>query len=215
MDAMYRKKSREAEAKSGKKNKENHVADQYNPKIRPRETHPDSVSAEKRISKNLNQLNRRLVDHPSGKAVRQKEEMLATEDRGAKVVTMAAKVKAPVPAAIIISCAIIAVVFMYMLSLSIQIEEYSYSIDQLSSEIAELKEESTKLEVQLEGKYDLDEVERIATQDYGMVASSSLPKKYVSITENEDLWQEAEVEEETEKKGFFASLFGKNEEKGE
>ena len=148
MDAMYRKKSREAEGKTGRKEKETHVADQYSPKIRPRETHPDSVDTEKRISKNLNQLNRRLVDHPAAKSGRKKEEILSTEDRGAKVITMAAKVKAPVPAAIIISCAIIAIVFMYMLSLSIQIEEYSYAIDQLSSEIAELKEESTKLEVQ-------------------------------------------------------------------
>lgn len=214
MDAMYRKKAKEAEealTKAKKRKKDGHVADRYDPKIRPRETHPDAVDAGKRISKNLNKLNRRLVDTPSGKLV--KEEAVAiNEDRGAKVVTHAAKVKASAPMAVIFSCALIAIVFMYVLSLYIQIDEYSYSIDQMEAQIAELKEEATKLEVQLESKYDLDEVERIATQEYGMVASSTLPKKYVSVTESEDVWQEAEEEEE---EGFFSGFFGRSAPEGE
>lgn len=212
MDAMYRKKAKEAEealTKAKKQKKDGHVADDYDPKIRPRETHPDAVDSKKRISENLNELNRRLVDTPQGKT----EAVRANEDRGAKVVTHAAKVKAPVPIAVIFSCALIAVVFMYVLSLYIQIDEYAYNIDQMESQIAELKEEATKLEVQLEGKYDLDEVERIATQEYGMVASSTLPKKYVSVTESEDVWKAAE--EEVEEKGFFSKLFGRSAPEGE
>jgi len=74
-------------------------------------------------------------------------------------------------------------------------------------QIAVLKEEAGRLEVQLENKYDLAEVERIATQEYGMVASSSLPKKYVSVTEDGDVWQETEQQEE--KRSFFQNLFEK------
>ena len=216
MDTMYRNKARDAEEGiSGRKaeRKETHVADSYSPKVRPRETHPDEISPEKRISKNLNKLNRRLVDTPAGEMVRGKEEKSeaeAGEDRGIKVVTRTAARVAPVPLAMIFSCALIAVVFMYMLSLNVQIEEYSYSIDLMESQIAELKEEATKLEVQLENKYDLDEVERIATQEYGMVAASSLPKKYVSVIEEKDVWEEAEKEE-----SFYDKLFQSKNEDGE
>ena len=63
MDAMYRKKAREAEEalKAQKQEKKAHVADDYNAKIRPRESHPDQVSSEKRISKNLNKLNEKIM----------------------------------------------------------------------------------------------------------------------------------------------------------
>ncbi len=195
MDTMYRKKAKEQEesVSVAQKQKKHHASDNYSPKLRPRETHPDAIDPEKRISKNLNKLNRELVFTPGTK---EKQELaLAEEDRGAKVVTRAAAAKKPIPYAFIATCVLIAAVFMYMLSLSIQIEEYSYSIDQMQTQITKLKEEATRLEVQLESKFDLDEVERIATQEYGMVASSTLPKKYVSVAEATDVWQQTEEEE--------------------
>ncbi len=219
MDTMYRKKARELEeqlSEQKNQNKKKHVSDSFRPKVRPRETHPDPVDAQQRISENLNQLNRRLVEHPAGALARGKQkaqEVAAVgEDRGDKVVTRAAGIKAPAPLAIIFSCALIAVVFMYMLTLYVQIEEYSHSIDVMESEIAELKDEATQLEVQLENKYDLDEVERIATQEYGMVAASSLPKKYISVTQEKDVWQETETEKEN---SFWDSVFEKNGKSGE
>ena len=213
MDTMYRNKNREAEEaiSSAKKQKKSHASDSYRPKVRPRETHPDAISADQRISKNLNHLNRRLVETPAVELSneRKKEEFaMAEEDRGVKVETRAAGIKAPFPIAVIVTCILIASVFMYMLSLYVQIEEYSHSIDTMESEIAHLREEATQLEVQLENKYDLDEVERIATQEYGMVAASSLPKKYVSVAAEEDVWQEAEAEEE---ESLFSGLFQKSE----
>lgn len=215
MDTMYRKKAKEAEEalSQAKEQKKHHVSDDYSPKLRPRETHPDAIDPEKRISKNLNKLNRELVQTPGAKE--KQEVSLAEEDRGAKVVTRSAVAKAPIPLTFIFSCVLIAVVFMYMLSLSVQIEEYSYSIDQMQSEITKLKEEATRLEVQLESKFDLDEVERIATQEYGMVSSSALPKKYVSVAEATDVWQPAEEESEGGLAGLFQdilSLFRSEEE---
>lgn len=221
MDTMYRKKSRKAEealASSKESRQENHAADDYSPKIRPRETHPDSVDAKKRISGNLNKLNRNLVEHPL-EAKRGDMQAISetTEDHGAKVVTSTSAVSAPIPLAFIFSLAVLAGVFMYVVSLYVQVEEYSHSIDVMESRIAELKEEVTQLEVQLESKYDLDEVERIATQEYGMVVASSLSKKYISVSAEEDIWQESEKEEE--KENFFEQIIsgvktflGKNEE---
>ncbi len=205
MDTMSRKKTREAveSLTSAKENgRENHVADDFRPKVRPRETHPDSVNAKKRISGNLHKLNRSLVEHPK----EEKGEIVRKEDNGARVETRAAAVSAPIPLAFIFSLFILVAVFMYMVSLNVQVEEYSHSIDVMESRIAELKEETTQLEVQLESKYDLDEVERIATQEYGMVLGSTLSKKYISVSSEEDVWQETEKVEE--KENFFSQIVG-------
>ncbi len=218
MDTMYRKKSRRAEESiSAEKvhKKEKHASAGYKPKLRPREAHPDSVDAKKRISRNLKQLNRNLVEHPA--KPEDAVPMTAEEDRGVRVVTRAARVTAQIPFALIFSVAVLAVVFMYVVSLYVQVEEYSHSIDVMESHIAQLKEEATQLEVQLESKYDLDEIERIATQEYGMVVSSSLSKKYISVSPKEDVWQESEKKED--EPGFFENfissvkaILGKNEE---
>ncbi|MBR3836511.1 MAG: hypothetical protein IKJ74_00055 [Clostridia bacterium] len=210
MDTMYRngaKENEEALSAQKKQEKRKHASDSYQPKIRPRETHPDAVDSETRITKNLNKLNRRLVDSPvSEKEI--EEAHVVNEDRGAKIITRATAAKRPIPLATIVSCVLLALVFMYMLTLYVQVEEYSLAIDTMESEIASLKEEATQLEVQLENKYDLDEVERIATQEYGMVAASTLSKKYISVTDDEDLWIEAEGEQE-EESSFLAGIFGK------
>jgi len=165
----------------------------------------------------LKQLNKRLVDHPV--AVKEEEAQsvaMENEDRGAKVVTRSIASVSPIPIAYILTLFLVAMVFMYVVSLYVQVEEYSRSIDDMESRIAELKEESTRLEVQLESKYDLGEVERIATQEYGMVVSSTLPKKYISVSAKEDIWEEAEKEDDENFLEQFVSgiskMFGQDEE---
>ena len=212
MDTMYRDKARKAEEalkeKSASREKQR-SSDDYNPRLRPRETHPDAVDPQKRISKNLNKLNRELVKTPADEKVKKEEESaIAEEDRGIRVVTRAAAAKVQAPLSFIFSLIILVAVFMYMLSLSVQMEEYSHSIDEMDVRIAALKEEATQLEVQLENKYDLEEVEQIATEKYGMVAAATLPKKYISVKEETDVWQTPEKEEKNPVLDFFAELFG-------
>ncbi len=202
MDAMYRRKSQVAQDPADTKEtrrRPHHAADDYNPKVRPRETHPDSVDTKKRIKGNLNQLNKSLVEHPTN--VKEGEELSAadvSEDRGVRIKATNVAASSPIPYAYIISLILLAAVLMYVVSLFVEVQEYSRSIDEMESRIAELKEESTRLEVQLESRYDLDEVERIATQEYGMVVSSTLPKKYISVSEEEDVWKETEKTEPEE-----------------
>lgn len=201
MDAMYRKKRRVAKdtAESHETyQKPRHAADDYEAPLRPRESHGGFVDSKKRIKGNLNQLNKSLVERP----VTEKEEGLSpaetTEDSGVRIKATKVASKSPIPYAYILSLILVASVLMYVVSLFVEVQEYSRSIDEMESRIAELKEECTRLEVQLESRYDLDEVERIATQEYGMVVSSTLPKKYISVSETEDLWQEIEKEEPEE-----------------
>ena len=202
MDAMYRRKRRVAQETADTQKdhrKPRHAADDYNPPLRPRESHSDFVDSKKRIKGNLNQLNKSLVERP----VMEKEDVElsaaeTSEDRGVRIKAMKVASKSPIPYAYILSLILVAAVLMYVVSLFVEVQEYSRSIDDMESRIAELKEESTRLEVQLESRYDLDEVERIATQEYGMVVSSTLPKKYISVSEDEDLWQETEKTEPEE-----------------
>ena len=201
MDAMYRRKAQSARKTAdtaGTSRKSRRVADGYKSQNRPRETHPDYVNSQKRIKGNLKQLNERLVEHPvATEDIETSVAPVESEDRGAKVVTKRVGAKSRIPYAYIFSLLLVAGVLMYVLFLFVQVEEYSKTIAEMEDRITELKEESSRLEVQLEGKYDLDEIERIATQEYGMVVSSTLPKKYISVSADEDVWQEV-VSEETE-----------------
>ena len=214
MDTMYRNKSRQAGKEfSAEKKQKKHASDGYRAKIRPRETHADAQDSKKRISQNLNKLNRSLVEHPSARA---KGEVVVSEDRGAKVITRVSSIRTPIPLAVMFYLAVFLIVFMYFLFLDVQVEEYSHSIDVMESRVGELKEEVTRLELQMESKFDLDEIERIATQEYGMVVSTSLSKKYVSVSAGEDVWEETKREEEPGFVEKFVSglklIFGDNKE---
>lgn len=207
MDAMHRRKSLGAKktADTTRASKKRSVADGREENLRPRDTHPEFVDSQKRIKGNLKQLNKRLVEHPVAvEDVEASAEIVESEDRGARVVTKKVASRAQIPFAYMLSLILVAGVLMYVLFLFVQVEEYSKSISEMESRIAELKEEATRLEVQLEGKYDLDEIERIATQEYGMVVSSTLPKKYISVSASEDVWQE--VVNEDEKPGLFEQI---------
>ncbi len=200
MDALSRKKAQEAEeAKKRVRPEENHVADDFNPRVRPRETHPDDVDPQARVSRNLDKLNRELVAKPDAAAA-----------AGPKGKVRVVSRRRPLPIALILAVVVITATFMYMLTLNVQIEERSRSISALESSIAELKEEKTRLDVQLENKYDLNEIERVATQDYGMVSADSLPKKYIKVGDTGDVY---ETNNEVAESGFsklisgFASFF--------
>ena len=194
MDTTSRKKEKAARGKRTGSETASHVSDGYDAPVRPRDSHPAAVDKDRLVSENLDKLNRDLVDAPA-----------ATEDTGAKVETRKVKSRAAAPVAVIFSCLLIAAVFMYMLSLNVKVEEYSKSISELQTDINRLKEEATRLEVQLESRYDLDEVERIATEQYGMVSADSLPKKYVSVSDGADVLQVQPGEEEN---GFHSLITG-------
>ena len=215
MDSMYRKKNREAGKRipvTGKKEKQTHVADDYSPRLRPRETHPDSVDAEKRISRNLNKLNRNLVARPN--ETKQKVTAATAEDLDVKIETRRGLLFDRVPLGFIACCIMVVLVVMYALTLFVEVEKYAASIDRMDSKIVELKDEAAQLEVRLESKYDLDEIERIARQEYGMVAASALPKKYIFVSDEKDVWKEAEKEEKEnpfeDVITFFKAFLGKD-----
>lgn len=99
----------------------------------------------------------------------------------------ASEIKKPFPFAVIFSiCAIVAVA-MYVLSLRITADELIVKISDMKDQISAAKEEQNALEVRLNAKYDLTEIERIATEEYGMVSKDTLAKKYVTISEEDEI----------------------------
>lgn len=127
-----------------------------------------------------------------------------------RTVTRTDAARRPFPLAIIACCLAVTAIFMYVISLYIKIDDYDASINTLNGEISSLNDEITALELRLDNKYDLDEIERIATEQYRMVRADQLPKKYISIA-NEDV---VEIDQSKPSTGFgnilsvFSSLFG-------
>lgn len=127
-----------------------------------------------------------------------------------ELVTEKNTAKRPFPVAAILCCVALTAMFMYMINLYIQIDDYSANISDLKGELSRVNDEIVSLDLRLQNKYDLDEIEQIAVEEYGMVRADQLPKKYVSLA-GEDV---VEVQEPQTNNGFgnllsvFASMFG-------
>ncbi len=127
-----------------------------------------------------------------------------------ELVTEKNTARRPFPIAVLLCCVALTAMFMYMISLYIQIDDYSENISSLKGEISRVNDEIVSLDLRLQNKYDLNEIERIAVEEYGMVRSDQLPKKYVSLAGDDVV----DVEQPQTSNGFgsllsvFAALFG-------
>jgi hypothetical protein len=127
-----------------------------------------------------------------------------------ELVTEKNTAKRPFPVSALLCCVALTAMFMYMISLYIQIDDYSANISTLKGELSRVNDEIVSLDLRLQNKYDLDEIEQIAVEEYGMVRADQLPKKYVSLAGDDVV----EVETPQTNNGFgnllsvFASIFG-------
>lgn len=127
-----------------------------------------------------------------------------------EVVTEKNTARKPFPLGVILCCIAVTALFMYMISLEIRIDDYSSNISSLKGEIGQINDEITSLDLRLQSKYDLDEIERIAVEEYGMVRADTLPKKYVSLA-GEDVTEVIPPEESSglgNLLSVFAALLG-------
>jgi len=184
----------------------------YVPVKKPRSVNPNASEVGKtKIKTNLRILNENYIEHPSENEVvkqtdKTKEKKMSLSTRAlcaieeikikrkkieikavssGRIVTKVDKDKKPFPFAGILCAFLFTAVFMYMLSLYVQIDDYSSQIVSLKNEMAELVEEETALKIKIENKFNLAMVEKIATEEYGMVKADNLPKKYITVTEDD------------------------------
>lgn len=119
--------------------------------------------------------------------------------------------KAPLPVGFLTLICICAFMVMVLLFSFSQIHEYNNNIGDLKDTQAALDERASKLEVQLEERDDIRQIEQIALEDIGMVSSDMVQSKFVSVA-GADRVEVMKTEEEEEEGGFSAilSVIGEN-----
>lgn len=98
-----------------------------------------------------------------------------------EMVTRSSSLRKPFPLAIIACCIAVTAVFMYVITLYVSIDDCNANISALSAEINQINDQITALQLRVDNKYDLDQIEQIATEQYHMVRADTLPKKYISL----------------------------------
>ena len=74
--------------------------------------------------------------------------------------------------------------------------------------IVDMKSEETELEIKKNNMYDLEEIERIAREEYGMVNRDQLPKEYIT-PDSEDHIEIIDAQSEEAAPGALMSGFAK------
>lgn len=112
--------------------------------------------------------------------------------------------KAPFPLAFVTLIVICTAMVMAIIFTLAQINEYSDGINDLKKRQSELGDQAAKLEVQLEERDDIRKIEKIATEEIGMVSSDMVKSKFVSVSASDRV--EVLKDESEEKKGGFSAL---------
>lgn len=116
------------------------------------------------------------------------------------------KPSTPFPAFTIFCLIALTIISLYVIHLYIEVDEIDTKITDGENMIAELKKKETDLQAVWESKYDLEEVERIAREKYGMVDEDQIPKEYITPN-TEDSIEIMETEPKDETPGALLSGF--------
>ena len=88
--------------------------------------------------------------------------------------------KTPFPTFTVLCLIALTVVALYVVHLYIELDELDATITEYNNMITEMKAEERVLQTQKASKYNLEEIERIAKEKYGMVDADQLPKEYIT-----------------------------------
>lgn len=89
--------------------------------------------------------------------------------------------KVSFPFSIVFLSLICSMLFLYMIFNYVQIHEYTSTVSDLKADIATLSLEAEDLNTKLEMKNDLTLIEKIATEELGMVKIDEITKKYITM----------------------------------
>jgi len=97
-----------------------------------------------------------------------------------------AKVK-PFPTVLVVMSLVCTMLFMFMVFNTVKINEFSRGIASMQSELNNLMSEKKELELKLDQKNDLREIEKIATEKLGMVKNDNVERAYISINSEDKI----------------------------
>lgn len=104
-----------------------------------------------------------------------------------KVETVKKKNSRPFPVSAVVIVTICTLLLMFTVVSYVQINEYTIEVASLRGELSDLVAEGNDLDVKLEQKNDMLEIERIAIEEYGMVKSDQLTKKHISLDQEDKI----------------------------
>ena len=112
----------------------------------------------------------------------------------------------PFPLSAILCVIAITVISLYVIHLYIELDELNALLSDYNNQIAEMKNEERVLQSKKASKYNLEEIERIAKEKYGMVDADQLPKEYIT-PETDDSIEIMETSTDVETPGALLSGF--------
>lgn len=158
---------------------------------------------------NVAKLNRSLVTTPSqvksGAQVKRPAKRVSNDD-SVLVEIKKEKSKTPLPISFFMCVAAITVMLIYVVHLCVELDDLKTGISDLNDGIASMKLEERMLQSEKATKYNLEEITRIAVQEYGMVDADQLPKEYIT-PDAEDSIEIMEKSPESETPGALLSGF--------
>ena len=117
--------------------------------------------------------------------------------------------KTPFPVPYIVCILLLTVIFLYVIHLYIEIDDMNAELTDYNNMIVNMKSEETDLEIKKNNMYDLEEIERIAREEYGMVNKDQLPKEYITPDSEDDI-EIIEAKSEEVAPGALLSGFAKS-----
>ena len=156
----------------------------YVPVTKPRRVNGgQDLTGAKHTAKNKERLNRTLSKAP----VQAKKSAVRKKSEASPVPVASSKATSPFPISYIFFIAVLTVIMVYVVHLYIEVSDLNAVLSDYNNMLVELKGEENDLEYEKNKLYNLEEIERIAREEYGMVSSDQLPKEYITPDGNDEI----------------------------
>jgi cell division protein FtsB len=184
----------------------------YVPSTKPRRVNGgQDLEGARHTDKNKERLNSTLSRTPAQahKAHSSKKNFPSVRRTiSAPVPTEREKAASPFPISYIFFILILTAIMVYVVHLYIEIADLDATLSEYNNALVELKGEQNDLEFEKNKLYNLEEIERIAREEYGMVSADLLPKEYIT-SDDDDKIQIIDTGEEESAAGVLMSGFGR------
>ena len=122
-----------------------------------------------------------------GEAVAARNRRVAKERAEAPIIVKKRVKASPFPISFLFYALVVTAMLMFIAYSNSVVNELSYEIGDLKSEISTLKYENDKLDIELEKKYDLEYIEDVAIKELGLVKNTEVVKHYLNMSDGAEV----------------------------
>ncbi|MBQ9976842.1 MAG: septum formation initiator family protein [Clostridia bacterium] len=177
----------------------------YVPATKPRRVNGgQDIAGARHTARNKERLNSTLSRTPAQARFR-----VARRDAVAQPRAKAERAEVPFPIwSYVILVLTVVIIMAYVVHLCVEVSNLNATISDCNSTLVELKSRQNDLEFEKNKLYNLEEIERIARDEYGMVSADQLPKEYIT-SDNDDRIQIMDTGDDESAAGVLMSGFGR------